>query len=697
MKIDERVEICAKVEAVIHPKADALASLQGGERTFYIIKCDVGTVKGYLTHAPKKGEEFRLDGSWQISKFNGRPEFAFIHASVHIPGDQRTLLHYACEMTKDFGPALEARIWDALGDEWRKLTTDISGVTPARLAAFQDTIRFVDMNGALAKTVAWLVSIGCTVKMAEAAFDKWGADTVMRVKDDPYILAQLPHYGFRDIDTHIREHFDIGRNDERRVRAAILYAVGMRTQSDTVVEWGDVLAAVMLSIDADKGEVIACCKRLFETGILAPFPNSMSLSKKRDYDCESAILGFARRSHEEGEISRLCARQPKGRDFDLDTTQMDAVQFAINHRFAIINGGAGVGKTTIVRAICDSYRGDVVLCSFAGKAAARLREATDHDASTIHRMLGWIGDANGFTRKTLEGKAVVVDEASMVSSEILYEIVKRNPDRLILVGDEAQLPPVGSGQPFHDLIAAVPDAVRTLGTCYRNKEAVFASALAIREGVVPISAKTESESYCTVSSRDASASHAFILEMVRNGNVDFSTDIILCCRNGETDDDLCTVRTLNRDIKALVNPSEDGAQRIENGDRIICLKNSSELDVWNGTTGRCLKFDIGRNMWVTLDFPNANGDRTVLIPREKVKNWTLAYALTVHKAQGSQYRRVYLAVMRRDEAVLLDRKMIYTAVTRAKKDCTIIGDMGAFGRAVQSVTRKRTVIQEIAK
>lgn len=695
MKINERIEITAKVESVVFPKADALSSLQDDARHFYIVKCDIGTIKGFLSHVPKRGESLRLDGSWSISKFNGRPEFEFVHASVHVPQDERTLLHYACEMTKDFGPALEERIWNALGNDWRKLTTNIQGVTDTRLAAFIDTIHFIDMNGAMAQTVAWLVSIGCTIKMAEAAFEKWGVETTMRVNDDPYILAQLPHYGFREIDTHVRQHFDIAKNDERRIRSAILYAVGMRTQSDTVAAWTEIFAAVLTSIDSDRAEIVSVCKRLFADGVLIPFPDDMLVAKRRDYECESTIIKFAQYSHEAGRISTMKARQPKVRDFDLDETQLEAVDYAINHRFAIINGGAGVGKTSIVRAICDSFKGKVSLCAFAGKAAARLREATDHEASTIHRLLGFIGDENGFTRKTLENETVVIDEASMVSSEILYEIVKRNPSRLVLVGDEAQLPPVGSGQPFHDLIKSVPDAVRTLKTCYRNREAVFAAALAIRKGHIPSAKRSENECYDAVSLRDDRTTHDFILDSVRNGRIDFDQDIILCCRNGETIADPCTVKSLNADIKAIVNPSKEYTSRIESGDRVICTKNSADLDVWNGTTGRCHAFDSGRNMWVELDFPNANGETTVLIPREKVKDWSLAYALTVHKAQGSQYRKVYMAVLRRDESILLDRKMIYTAVTRARKECVIVGDMGAYSRAIMSVTHKKTVIQEI--
>ena len=153
--------------------------------------------------------------------------------------------------------------------------------------------------------------------------------------------------------------------------------------------------------------------------------------------------------------------------------------------------------------------------------------------------------------------------------------------------------------------------MRTLTTCYRSREAVLSSALAIREGNVPPNyTKSYSEFYEFVSLADARKAHDFILRQVKNGEIDFAEDVILCCRNGETVDEPLSVKSLNADIKAIVNP---GDGKIDARDRIICTVNSSDLDVWNGTTGRCACFDSSRAMWVELDFPNADGETSVLI------------------------------------------------------------------------------------
>ena len=714
MKNKETVKVTAKVERIRYPRQGSGAPEPPSVPQFYILACDIGVCKGKLDHLPKTGETLTLDGCWEISKFNGQPEFSFFHAAVHVPTDERSLLRYACEMTPGFGPAMEERIWTERGENWRgiSLADDIRGLTADKLAALQKTIDFLNVNQERAKSVSWLVSIGLTLKMAEAAFAKWGSSTVSRVEADPYILASLPNYGFSDADSHIRRHFKIERNDQRRIDAAIRYYLNQLSAKDTAVSWDDLFAKVTAAIDSDPQLISDATRAMFQSQRLVAFPRTMRISSLRDFTNEAAIYNFALQGRGSGApepLSRCKARQPRPRDFDLDETQMSAVQFALDHRFSIINGSAGTGKTSLIHALCDSLKVSgrgasaptLYLCAFAGKAAARLREATMHDASTIHRMLGWMGDANRFALKTLAGSTVILDEASMVSSDLLAEIVKRNPDRLVLVGDEAQLPPVGSGQPFHDLVKLVPDCVRTLTTCYRSREAVLSSALAIRAGQVPPPiAVTEQEAYRFISKSNAREAHSLVLHCVKSDEVDFNTDVILCCRNGETPDEPCSVRALNADIKRIVNPSGGSGDRprpfqIDPGDRIICTVNSSDLDVWNGTTGRCRDFDTSRSMWVDLDFPNSDSETSVLIPKDKVKDWQLAYALTVHKSQGSQYRRVVFVVTRRDAATLLSRPMVYTAVTRAKNACRVIGDAWAFSRAVSEVRPKHTVMQEI--
>lgn len=387
---------------------------------------------------------------------------------------------------------------------------------------------------------------------------------------------------------------------------------------------------------------------------------------------------------------------------NFDQSQLTAIERASSEPFWIINGAAGMGKTTIIKRITDILTSEgkhVSLCAFAGKAAARLREKTNYETSTVHRMLGYNGVS--FMRGSLSGTTVILDEASMVASDLMAEIIKRRPDALILVGDQAQLPPVGKGQPFHDLLELLPEKVTTLQTCYRNTEAVYHNAMKIREGIMPDNfAETENERWAIIQTGEAKRTHEWILDLVRKGGVDFEEDIILVPRNGENADTPCSVEGLNRDIVDIVNPRESD-EKFRVGDRVINGKNFPDDDVWNGTTGTIVSIDHEGCAWVQLDFPASDGKGgyrdKVLFKKDMMKSLSLAYALTVHKSQGSEYRNVLVVCLGRDAHTLLDRSLVYTAVTRTREKCCVVGQKNALWSAINSVRVKRTVIQELTK
>ena len=401
-------------------------------------------------------------------------------------------------------------------------------------------------------------------------------------------------------------------------------------------------------------------------------------------------------------INNLSNNKP----MQLDETQLRAVEHAATNRFAIITGGAGTGKTTIIKAIYERLKassGAPMMCAFAGKAAARLKEATGHEASTIHRMLGYNGAM--FMLDSLRGRSVIVDEASMVDSELMAAIVERKPDRLILVGDEAQLPPVGKGQPFHDIIALCPDRVVKLTTCYRNSEAVFRAATAIRNGEqVSDFEETPGERWRIVETGDNEKTHAAILKQVRAGFFDFTQDIILCPKNGDSGM-AATVEALNADIAQIVLPRE-AHETFVVGDRVMNTKNNAEKDIWNGTTGSVDRVHQDGSIWIKLDEPIIDWVNTkagdvsykdlVMLTKTEAKSLKLAYAMTVHKSQGSQYRRVVVVCLARDSRALLSRPLIYTAVTRTKEQCIVVGQKYAFRTGCERTTNKATVIQQLA-
>ena len=395
-----------------------------------------------------------------------------------------------------------------------------------------------------------------------------------------------------------------------------------------------------------------------------------------------------------------------------DASQLSAIERATTKKLSIVTGGAGSGKTTIIREITNRLesRGETVaLCAFAGKAAARIREACEHPASTIHRLMGF--DGTNYRVESLANLTVIIDECSMADSQLLAQLVQRNPRRLVLVGDPAQLAPVGRGSPFHDLISLRPDLVATLTTCYRATEAVFIAASAIRSGARPAQSATSDGEYWEMQNTGSpKQTQAQIIKWVTDAaSWDFERDIVLVARNGESDDDACTVRALNRAIVDVLSPRDwsDSKQRFRAGDRVMNLHNLPALDMWNGSTGTVHAVDIDGGVWVRTDIPAIDHSKTtdernpvytshVLFGKDIKRHLQLAYAVTTHKSQGSQYRNVVFAAFPRDLHGILDRSLLYTAVTRTKSACVVCGELSAAYAAIDRVTRKRTVMQAIA-
>ena len=194
----------------------------------------------------------------------------------------------------------------------------------------------------------------------------------------------------------------------------------------------------------------------------------------------------------------------------------------------------------------------------------------------------------------------------------------------------------------------------------------------------------------------AAQTQAKIMEWVRAGVFDFERDVILVCRNGESDSDPCTVRGLNAAIVSQIAPRED-LRKFQAGDRVINTHNFAEKDVWNGSTGTVHQVDQDGAIWVRTDTPvnSEDGGKTdhVLFARDEIKHLQYAYALTTHKSQGSEYRRVCVVCLRRDLHCMMDRRLLYTAVTRAREGCVVVGEIAAVHGAVGKCEEKKTVMQ----
>lgn len=376
---------------------------------------------------------------------------------------------------------------------------------------------------------------------------------------------------------------------------------------------------------------------------------------------------------------------------NLDQSQARAVCFAGGQgRLKIITGGAGSGKTTVIKHMADLFSGAVSLLAPTGKAAARIKEATGYHAETIHRALMYDGDK--INRKFNFDRPVIVDESSMVDSWLLAQVAKFNPPRLILVGDDAQLPPVGKGQPFHDLVKHRPDLVANLTVCHRAQGAVHIAAQAIRAGQMPeADIRSGGETWKQVQAGSPSAATEKLLSWIQAGVFDPQQDVVLSCRYGEAGADDGGIDALNRAIVDLLNPRSNNEPFIP-GDRAICNKNFADADLWNGDLGTIESINTDGLPAIRLDRDGELRD----IEKAQLKEISLAYALSVHKSQGSQFRRVFFMCLK-NHWHMLSRPLVYTAITRARQGACVIGDAAAFEHGVKTTIQRKTVLQAIIK
>lgn len=658
-----------------------------GRRRFVVMLTNMGKAKGELPFYPHHGTRLVLSGRDEV--YHGERVFRFDRAEQDVPVDPRALLDYAAKLSKGVGPRTAEKVWEQYGADWQK---HLEEMPPSVSIPLGKTVSVLFSNRRRLDLTMFCIQNGGTPSIAEKAWGAWGESAIAVITDNPWALARLDGIGFKTADA-IAEKLGANKAGQRRAIAAIDFIVSdmMSSSGDSIVRRDDVYRSIQEFGVSREAASISIAKLVRDGRI--QFVGMDSVTTSKVVDEEGDIVRYACDS--QSTFSRdFSVCWPEG--FVADESQRTAVVNAISRTgLTVINGGAGAGKTTIIKAIAETierHGGRVDLCAFAGKAAARLREATGHSASTIHSLLGWTGDGRGFTAGDLRGRTVIVDEASMVPSSLLCEITRRDPIRLVLVGDQAQLQPVGIGAPFHDVIDIMPDVVNTLTTCYRNREAVFANAIRIRNGLPPDNSETRAERFQVVDVSSPEEAHEFIAKRVNGGDIDFSQDIVLAPRNGEGEDPApCTVKSLNETIQSIVNPHKAN-ERFLIGDRVMCVKNFPKDDMWNGTTGTVSRVDTdGRPFFAKDD----GGDEVLLSQKEQVANIVPAYCLTVHKSQGSQYRDVYIVVLKRDGAVLMDRSMLYTAVTRARHACYIVCDDGT-DRVVNMMRRRNTYLKLIA-
>ncbi|MGY1696224.1 AAA family ATPase [Geodermatophilus sp. SYSU D00814] len=556
--------------------------------------------------------------------------------------------------------------------------------------------------------VTLLVRAGLEAKLASSAADTLGDDAARRLRDDPWALLGLHGVTLTDADRlAISVLPGADRQDGRRGRAIVVLT--LRTASrdgHTVLPADLVVAALRAEGVADPAAAIVAA---VESGDVLdhdpPEPEEDEDSDTEPPEPDPALrtlslarYGMAEEAVAEG-VARLAATAERIADpaavrsvaKGLDEAQKQAVAQVLGAGVSLLTGGPGTGKSRTVAAVVRLLRAkgtEVALAAPTGRAAKRLEELTDHPAVTVHRLLGAQGFGGGFTRNEewpLDAEVVVVDEASMLDVELTAALLEACPDgtHLLLVGDPAQLPSIGPGHVLGDLIDSGAVPVTELTTLYRQAEggAIARLASAVRTGQLPPVDSPDREVVVVPATGSGEAARR-VVQLVTDSipralaieprNVQVVTPV----HRGPAG----TIE-LNRALKERLNPGEGTVFGFDVGDRVVATANHLDLEpigFANGEVGVVTATGEGS---LTVDF--ASGPVTV--PGDALPDLKHGWAITVHRAQGSEWPGV-VVVLPPEAGGMLSRPLVYTALTRAQQHLSIVHASGAaLARAVREV------------
>jgi exodeoxyribonuclease V alpha subunit len=656
--------------------------------------------RAHICRAPQRGEAWRLQGT-----FTRHPQFGDqlqVARAWLLKPDGPLIAHYLTHHPAfrgiGIGPAKVARLRKTFGDA---LVAVLDQGDVDRLSQILDhesagnLIQRWQENAKEASVVAFLDAHGADVRLASRVLRYWPDRTVEKLRENPYRLLFLT--GWSTVD-RIATSLGVRWDDERRLIAAVesvVYTL-LHSEKDTRIDAAALQAGVMRLIDHRDQ---AAARRAIELAAAEGTIVGNQIDGYQAFGCavmerflalrfQELMESGVRKNSVPGSVAPIednIISFERANSISLDKEQRSAAQMAMTYGFSILHGGAGVGKTTALKAVgamVEARHGRVIQMALAGRAAQRMREATGREAFTITAILNQIKQG----RLTLgDDDLVVVDESSMLDLILVYRLMRALPERvrLLLVGDPFQLPPIGPGLVFHILAASDSVPQQELTQVHRQTEGSGIPAIAkeIRDGRVAtfgsFGGPARGVALVETPSRDISRT---VIDVMRSLAVCGEVQILGVTKRGDGG-----TETLNATIHELVaaeHPSLAGWGFAET-EPVIHLVNNYDRDLFNGSLGRIRRIISERSVEGTMrqsiecDFDGV----THRFDDDSVDCIALAHAITVHKAQGSQFERVIVPVVR---SRLLDRTLIYTALTRAVEQVVFVGDRNALTHAIQA-------------
>ncbi|MDE2484589.1 MAG: ATP-dependent RecD-like DNA helicase [candidate division NC10 bacterium] len=670
---------------------------------------DLATIVGNLpTVTP--GETLKLTGEWvQHTKYG--EQFKVEAFETITPATLAGIEKYlGSGLIKGIGPVFARRLIEMFGTDTLRIIEE----EPSRLLAVDGIgeVRLQRIRTAweeqkeIREVMIFLQGHGVSSAYAAKIFKTYGKSSIAIVQENPYRLAKdIYGIGFKTAD-RIAQAIGVEKQSPLRVEAGVIHVLNELADEGHVYYPLDGLTKASAGIlEVDEDLVTQAVERLRrdERVIGEPAPQGIAIYLASLYAAEEGVarrlltLAEGGASPTDIDIERAILWVEQSNRLRLAAQQQEAIRQALQQKLLVITGGPGTGKTTILRCILqilDKKHRRMLLCSPTGRAAKRMSEATGREAKTIHRLLEFSPKDGRFKRdqhRPLEADLVIVDEASMIDVVLMNSLLKAIPPAagLILVGDVDQLPSVGPGAILRDIIASGLVQVIRLSEIFRQarESQIVVNAHRINHGDLPSctdwEGREQGDCYL-LAKNEAEEVQAAILELASTGlpqrhRVDplEELQILSPMQKGPIG-----AMQLNQALQALLNPSGPELLRAGRlyrlGDRVMQIRNNYEKDVYNGDIGRIVKLDL-EDREVTVRFD----DRQVSYDWSELDELVLAYAVTVHKSQGSEYPVVVIPV-HTAHYVMLQRNLLYTALTRGKRLVVLVGTKKAIAIAVKN-------------
>jgi exodeoxyribonuclease V alpha subunit len=671
------------------------------------------TVVGSLLGLPQ-GARLRLRGSYENNPRFGR-QFRVQSYTELSPETLVGIRRYlGAGLVKGIGPQFASRIVERFGirtleilDAQPERIREVPGIGPSRAQAIQEAWT---AQRRLREVMVFLQGYGVSPAFAARIYKRYGAAAVARVRENPFRLAfDVWGIGFLSAD-RLATALGIARDSDARVQAGVRHVLDQADglghvylpRSRLVEE-----AAKLLEVEPQLVE--AAVDRLGRAGDVAieSTPEGAAVFEVGLFRAEvAASAGLLRLLHSRGtplrvDAGRAIARYQAEARIVLAPQQAEAVRRALHDPLLVITGGPGVGKTTIVRGIVNTLVRQgltVALAAPTGRAAKRLQEATGQPAATLHRLLEWRPADGVFGRNSsrpLPADLLVVDEASMIDIRLMADLLAALADgtRLVLVGDVDQLPSVGPGMVLRDVIASARVPTVRLTEIFRQAAAslIVTNAHRIHDGVepelgAPPAQGVDKRDFFFIEDDDPAHAAETIRDLVatrlprRYGFSPRDIQVLTPMHRGELG-----ATTLNHLLQDAITPGRaelrSGGRVFRVGDRVMQIRNNYDRDVFNGDVGEVLRVAGGSGEAGESQAVVGFDEREVSYAADDLDELTLAYAATVHKSQGSEYPAVIVPV-HTQHYVMLQRSLLYTAVTRGKQLVVLIGSRKALRIAV---------------